>query len=82
MNTQPKESRNLNISQKIMEAVDNLEYDDRLKVLKYLDDINAKITEQSDGSRINLDLILKPQLEMLLVYVESLVKNIPNEFAI
>ena len=80
MNTQPKESRNLIISKKIIECVDNLEYEDRLKVLKYIRDINAKITEQSDGSRINLDLILKPQLEMLLVYVESLVKNIPNEF--
>ena len=70
----------MNTQQKIIECVDNLEYDDRLKVLKYLDDINAKITEQSDGSRVNLDILNRPQLEMLLVYVESLVKNIPKEF--
>ena len=72
----------MNTQQKIIQAVDNLEYEDRLKVLKYISDIGAKITEQSDGSRINLEIIPKPQLEMLLVYVESLVKKIPNEFAL
>jgi len=72
----------MNTQQKIIECVDKLEYEDRLKVLKYISDIGAKITEQSDGSRINLDLIPKPQLELLLIYVEGLVKNIPNEFAL
>ena len=72
----------MNAQQKIIECVDKLEYEDRLKVLKYISDIGAKITEQSDGSRINLDLIPKPQLELLLIYVEGLVKNIPNEFAL
>jgi len=72
----------MNTQQKVIECVDKLDYKDKLKTLKYLDDINAKITESSDGTRVNLDLILKPQLELLLVYVESLVKSVPNEFAL
>ena len=72
----------MNTQQKIIQAVDKLNYEDKLKVLKYISDINVKITESSDGSRINLEIIPKPQLEMLLVYVESLVKKIPNEFAL
>jgi hypothetical protein len=70
----------MNTQQKIIEAVERLTYEDKLRVLKYLDDTGVKITEQSDGSRINLDILNKPQLELLLVYVESLVKNIPKEF--
>lgn len=72
----------MDTQRKIIECVDKLDHGDKLKTLKYLDDINAKITEQSDGSRVNLDILNKPQLEMLLVYVESLVKKIPNEFAL
>lgn len=66
--------------QKIITAVEQLDLTGKLRVLKYLNDTNVSISESSDGSRINLDNIPPIQLELLLTYIEELIKDVPSQF--
>ena len=66
--------------QKIIAAVEQLDLTGKLRVLKYLNDTNVSISESSDGSRINLDNIPPIQLELLLTYIEELIKDVPSQF--
>ena len=59
----------------LIDSVDDLEYGDRLKILKKCIELNLNIQESSDGSRINLDATTKEQLQILTEYIKELLKS-------
>jgi len=66
--------------QKIITVTEQLDLTGKLRVLKYLNDTNIKISESSDGSRVNLDDISPIQLDLLLTYIEGLINDVPSQF--
>jgi hypothetical protein len=43
-----------------------------MKILRYLSELEIKITEQADGTRINLTRLTEIQIEWLYEYIKSL----------
>ena len=59
----------------LIDSVDELDYGDRLKILKKCIELNLNIQESSDGSRINLDNVKQEQLKILTDYIQSLINS-------
>ena len=67
---------------KLIVLIEQLPKQSKYKILEFLRDINIKISESSDGSRVNLDTLNPFQLSTLINYAQSLVVEIPEEFKI
>ena len=57
---------------KMLKTVEQLNHPERMKILRYLSELEIKITEQADGARINLDNMSEIQIEWLNEYIQSL----------
>ena len=60
-------------------SVDELEYGDRLKILKKCIELNLNIQESSDGSRINLNKLPADKLKILTEYIQSLINAVKEK---
>ena len=59
----------------LIDSVDELDYGDRLKILKKCIELNLNIQESSDGSRINLERMTTESLKILTDYIQSLINS-------
>ena len=66
----------------LIKQIEALPQRSRLKVLEFLVDSNVKISESSDGCRINLDTLNQIQLSTLKIVVNELTKPIPHQYMI
>ena len=66
----------------LIKQIEALPRPGRLKVLKFLVDSSIKISESSDGCRVNLDTLNQLQLSTLKIIVNELIKPIPTKYLI
>ena len=57
---------------KMLKTVEQLNHPERMKILRYLSELEIKITEQADGCRINLTNMSEMQIEWLNQYIQTL----------
>ena len=60
------------MEQELIGKVDKLDKSKRLTILKFLQEINARVIECNDGTRVNLDLLDGPQKKKLQKMVDDL----------
>lgn len=65
----------MNNKQEIIQICGDLEDDSKQQLLKVLHCRGYKIATASDGSRINLDMITKDDLDYILYFVKKLYKK-------
>jgi len=56
----------------IMEKCDNFTRQQNIAILKYLIELNVKISQSADGSRINLDMLTDQQIADLKSKVDEI----------
>lgn len=66
----------------LIKKIEALPQPNRLKVLKFLVDSSIKISESSDGCRINLDSLNQIQLSTLKHIVNELTEKVPPKYLI
>ena len=59
----------------LIDAVNDLEFEQRMLIFLKCIELKLNINESSDGSRINLDTMTKEQLEILTEFIKELLKS-------
>jgi len=59
----------------LIEGVDELNLENRKELLKFVDDLDIRICENADGSRVNLDKISKHKLKLVLNKMNKLLEK-------
>ena len=72
----------MNTKEYILSKCNSFSISQNLTILKFLQDMNAKIHECSDGTRINLDTLSTKDLTKLKLKVKEIDKPISEKYQI
>lgn len=66
----------------VIKIVENMSMENRMRILKFLDDRGVKIHEGNDGTRINLSTMDKDDYDALVDYINKVDNKIDEKYTI